>query len=204
MASAGTILTAVQSYADKVENEYPGDRYQWFSDMLRPERDIPSRKKPISTVRVVDDMGTTSRSEFFDAPKGTKVCRNFVDVLSRRQPDTSIRLVIVHFTRVHNLNFSYIDSIRSTLDINPLLFIMHFKRSHAKNDYQFQPRAPSMPHLESRYLQFSYDTQGHITLTRLTSKLSRNSIGSYLTPSYVVGALAHFCFSSCHVTRNRY
>ncbi|KAL9065681.1 MAG: hypothetical protein Q9161_008067 [Pseudevernia consocians] len=86
MTSAPTASTAPRSYANSVENDYPGEKYNWFLDMLRgrrPDVPVPFHQKRISTIRIVDDTGLTSRSEQFDALKGTEVSEDFVDALKR-------------------------------------------------------------------------------------------------------------------------
>ena len=78
MASAPEFPAVVQSYADRIKNDYPEREYVWFLDVLRgkcPAVAILPGQKPISTIRIVDDMGTTSRSEYFDAPKDTDLSR---------------------------------------------------------------------------------------------------------------------------------
>lgn len=133
----------------------------------------------ISTIRIVDDIGTTSRSEHFVAPKGTAVCGDFVDALLRPLPRMSLRLIIVHFSRVQDLNFAYIDALGSALDIDPSFLITHFDRSRARHGNWLRRRAPSMLPLESRHLQFCYASFGHTTLTRFTFGSLQNEIGSY-------------------------
>lgn len=124
MTNLPTVPTATQSYADRIQNDYPGEQYSWFLDMLRgrcPDVAIPfsHSHERISTIRIVDDIGTTSRSEHFVAPKGIEVRKGFVDALLRPLPRMSLRVIIVHFSRVQDLNFAYIDALGSALDIDP-------------------------------------------------------------------------------------
>ena len=184
MTSATFIPATAQSYVHRVESDYPGVRYKWFLDILReryPDVPTPLYQKATSAIRIVDDVGLSSRSEEFDAPKGTEVSQEFVHALVRPLPPTNLRLIIIHFTRFQDLNFAYINTLGSSLSIDPSFFIMHFERSRARHDpsaYRwYGRRAPSMLPLESRHLQFCYDIQGHLTLTRLTSDSSQNNIG---------------------------
>ena len=182
MTSAPTASAVPQSYADSVGNDYPGKKYEWFLDMLRgrcPDDPVPFSQKRISTIRIVDDTGLTSRSEQFDAPKGTEVSEDFVDALVRPLPCTSLRLIIVHFTRIQDLNFAYIATLGSALKIDPSFFITHFEFSRGRRDHWLRKRAPSMLPLESKHLQFCYDRRGHMTLTKLTLESSQNNVGSY-------------------------
>ncbi len=183
MTSAPFIPTAAQSYVNRVESDYPGERYEWFLVMLRgrgQDVPIPLHQEPTTAILIVDDMGSSSRSEEFDAPKGTEVSREFIHALVRPIQPTNLRLIIIHFTRIQDLNFTYINALGSSLNIDPLFFIMHFERSRARYDRWYRPRAPSMLPLESRHLQFSYDIQGHLTLTKLTLDSSQNNIGWFL------------------------
>ena len=182
MASAPEFPAVVQSYADRIKNDYPEREYVWFLDVLRgkcPAVAILPGQKPISTIRIVDDMGTTSRSEYFDAPKDTEVCQDFVDALIRPLPCTGVRLVIVHSSGIKDLNFAYVDALGSTLNLDPSFLIMYFECSRSKYDHWSRKRALSMLPLESRHLQFCYDSQGHMTLTRLTLAAPQNNTGSY-------------------------
>ena len=141
MASAPEFPAGVQSYADRIKNDYPEREYSWFLDILRgksPVVAILSGEKRISTIRIVDDMGATSRSEHFDAPKDTEVCQDFVDALIRPLPCTGLRLVIVHFSRIQDLNFAYVDALGSKLNLDPSFLIMHFERSRSKYDHWFR------------------------------------------------------------------
>lgn len=111
MTSAPFIPTAAQSYVNRLESDYPGARYAWFLDMLRgrcPDAPIPLHQKRTSAIRIVDDMGLSSTSEYFDAPKGTEVPKEFIRALVRPLQPTNLRLIIIHFTRIQDLNFEYI------------------------------------------------------------------------------------------------
>ena len=181
MSDTITLSTAALPYANRVELEYPGINYEWFPGMLRgrvPQKTIGYNEVPVSLVRIVDRDTTTFKSDLFDAARGKAVCPKFVKVLSERSPDTEMRQVVVSYTRVQDLNFSYIEAIGSVLNLDPLFFITHFERSRAKYSSPYRYRAPSMLPLESKYLQFSYDSQGHITLVRVLSEATRGITGS--------------------------
>ena len=182
MASAPSASPAPSFYADSLENGYPGRKCKWFLDTLRgrrPDVPVPFHQEQISTIRIVDDTGLTSRSEQFDALKGTEVSEDFVDTLVRPLPCTSLRLVIVHFSKIQHLNFAYMSTLGSVLNIDPSFFVMHFEYSRGRHDRWSRDRAPSLLPLESRHLQFRKDNWGHMTLTKLTLKSSQNNVGSY-------------------------
>ena len=108
MASTTTTLKAAQSYADKVGTDYPGERYRWFFDMLQgryPDRAVPPVQKPVSTIRIVDDMSVESQLRLFDAAIGMEVDDDFVRVWSKESPNAGMRLLVVHFTHICDLNF---------------------------------------------------------------------------------------------------
>jgi len=184
MSDTITPSTTAWPYADRAENEYPGDGYSWFIDMLRG-RDayaaITTDQVQVSTVRIVNKLINSSGSYTFDAFKGTDVSRILVEILSQQSPDTQLRQVIVQDPEVRDLDFTYIEAIGTILKIDPLFFVTLFERSRAKDVHAlnaFRHRPPSMLPLESKYLQFSFDSQGHITLMRSGPESSRGNIGS--------------------------
>ena len=180
-----SISDATISYLQKFDHDYPGEKYAWFSEMLHgrcPDR--PFRYPPaFSNIRFVDDisedMSFTSDTKLFEATRGREVDEDFIKALTSYAPNTSVRLIILHFSRMYDLNFSYLAHLGSTLDIDPLFFVMHFEHSRAKYEPPFRERAPAMLPLESRYLQFCYDTSGHVTVTTLRSEKSKVNTGSF-------------------------
>lgn len=52
--------------------------------------------------------------------------RRFRDSLDRRSPNTTTRLVFVHYTQAKTLNRDFIEAIGSKFDINPLFLCNHF------------------------------------------------------------------------------
>ncbi len=167
-------------YADRVVREYPGEKYSWFLDLIRdqcPHPDIAPLSKPTSRVHIIDDFGDDFQSHSFDAPRNKGVSGNFIDLLTDGVPDASIRLLIVHFTRAEELNFSYIDAIGTSLDMDPYFFIMHFDCSRSRYDDRHLFRVSSILPLDSRFLQFLYASYGHVTLTRVVDKSSKTNVG---------------------------
>jgi len=187
MAEIPSTATAAMPYLQQCDRNYPGETYAWFSKMLHghcPDRALPREgQTTISNVRFVDDisedMSCTRGTTIFDATKGREVDNDFVKTLTWQAPDTSVRLIIVHFTRMYDLNFSYLAHLGSTLNIDPPFFVMHFERSRANHENSFRYRAPAMLPLESRFLHFCYDSSGHITVTTLRSKKSKVNTGSF-------------------------
>lgn len=186
MEIPSTPTTAIP-YLQRFDYNYPGEKYAWFSEMLHghyPDGALPrGGQTTLSNVRFVDDisedMSFTSGTRLFDATKGRELDNDFVKALTWHAPDTSVRLILVHFTRMYDLNFSYLVCLGSKLNIDPLFFVMHFERSRAYYESSYRTRAPAMLPLDSRFLQFFYDNFGHITVTSLKSEKSKVNTGLF-------------------------
>ena len=189
MAEIPSTSTTAIPYLQQFDYNYPGEKYAWFSEMLQghcpdPDPDPPrGRQTTLSNVRFVDDisedMSFTTRMRLFDATKGRELDNDFVKALTWHAPDTSVRLIIVHFTRMYDLNFSYLLCLGSKLNIDPLFFVMHFERSRSNDESPYRFRAPAMLPLDSRFLQFCYDNFGHVTVTTLKSEKSKVNTGLF-------------------------
>ena len=179
--------TSVPSTTDspflrRLQDDYSGERYAWFSRLLRGEG-IPNQaqsREPVCNVRIVDKVANSSKTNtsIFDAFRATDVNPDFAKVLEETSTDTELRQIVVSYTRVHDLNFSWIEAIGSTLNLDPMFFIKHFERSRERYDYWDRVRTPSLLPLDSKYLQFSLKPLIHTTLMQTSHEALSGRIGA--------------------------
>ena len=144
-----------KTYADRIEREYHGEAHDWLVHMLRNGYHKGYRGGGC-TVYVVDHEDEQVNKEKFDISRDAGVEAEFIDILGRPLSERGIRFVVVAYGDLYDLNFSYVDHIALTLDLEPSFLFAHFERTRTQREPAFRRRAPALRLSDARHLEFVY------------------------------------------------
>ena len=144
-----------KTYADKIEREYHGETHDWLVHMLRNGYN-KGHWGGGCTVYVVDHEDEQVNKGKFDLSRSSRVEAEFIDILGRPLSERGIRFVVVAYGDLYDLNFSYVDHIALTLDLEPSFLFAHFERARAQDELAFRQRAPALRLSDARHLEFIY------------------------------------------------
>ena len=145
MAPEDPIIRFQERYADRLEREYPGEEYSWFTQMLREGCNQGTRHSyPKDYILcVINHEGDQATVNEYNVSKGSALNTSFTGSLTKQLSETATRFVVLSHASLYNLNFSYIDVIASVLKLDPSFLFLHFNRAREGQGLSRWAQAPA-------------------------------------------------------------
>ena len=183
MAAQEHNVSTMDTYADRLEREYPEKQYEWLIEMLRKDYS-GDRGSGNCSLYLADQEDHQAK---FDVSSPSELDPGITERVTNPLSDQATRFVVVAYGPLSNLNFALIDRLAKLLELQPDFLSLHFGHARwASRDPGFLDDAisatvPALLPSATQHLHFLFPNSpiGQMTVTQSKPSHCDHSVGKY-------------------------